>query len=156
MRDAILASTAIPGLFAPFERDGRLLVDGGLVENLPIKELDAMHADITIGVNLAKWRSYKTPKSIIGIMMNSVDIMVQHQSITHGEQADLIIEPHLEAYTSSDWGKSGALVKEGYQAATHAMPEIKNMVSSKRTRRRKTAEDKTTWYGRLWRWLTSE
>ena len=130
VRDAVLASTAIPGLFAPFTKDGRLLVDGGLVENLPIKELDEMHANVKIGVNLAKWRSYKTPKSIIGVMMNSIDIMVQHQSIGHGERADFIIEPHLESYTSSDWGKSDALMKEGYHAAARVMPEIKKMISA--------------------------
>lgn len=154
--EALRASTAIPGLFEPLAKDGRLLVDGGLVENLPIKELADMHADVKIGVNLAKWRSYRTPKSIIGVMMNSVDIMVQHQSIAHGELADLIIEPHLESYTSSDWGKADALVKEGYRTATLAMPEIKKIISQAKAWSEKAAKEQPAWYARLWRWLASK
>jgi NTE family protein len=153
--DAVRASTAIPGLFAPIAKDGRLLVDGGLVENLPIKELADLHADVKIGVNLARWRSYKRPKSIIGVMMNSVDIMVFRQSIIHRELADIIIEPHLEPYTSSDWGKVGPLIKEGYRAATLAMPKIKKIISQAGTRHKGTAKEKLTWYMRLWRWLTT-
>jgi NTE family protein len=153
--DAVRASTAIPGLFVPITKDGRLLMDGGLVENLPIKELADLHADVKIGVNLARWRSYKTPKSIIGVMMNSVDIMVFHQSIAHGALADIIIEPHLEPYTSSDWGKVGPLIKEGYRAATLAIPEIKKIASQAGIRRKKMAKEKPTWYLRLWHWLTA-
>ncbi len=152
--DAVRASTAIPGLFTPIAKDGRLLVDGGLVENLPIKELADLHADVKIGVNLARWRSYKTPKSIIGVMMNSVDIMVFHQSIVHGALADFIIEPHLEPYTSSDWGKVELLIKEGYRAATLAMPEIKRIALETRIQRKKMAKERSTWYMRLWRWFT--
>jgi NTE family protein len=153
--DAVCASTAMPGLFVPIAKDGRLLMDGGLVENLPIKELADFHADVKIGVNLARWRSYKTPKSIIGVMMNSVDIMVFHQSIAHGELADIIIEPHLEPYTSSDWGKVDLLIKEGYRTATLAIPEIKKIASRAGIQRKKTAKGKSAWYMRLWHWLTA-
>jgi NTE family protein len=153
--EAVRASTAIPGLFTPIIKDGRFLVDGGLVENLPIKELTDLHADVKIGVNLARWRSYKTPKSIIGVMMNSVDIMVFHQSVAHGALADILIEPHLEPYTSSDWGKVGPLIKEGYHATTLAIPEIKRIAAESRIQRKKTANGKSKWYMRLWRWFTT-
>jgi len=85
-----------------------------------------------------------------------VDILVQHQSIAHGDLADLIIEPHLELYTSSDWGKADALIKEGYRAAAGAMPEIKQMISPAGARRGKAIKGTSTWYARLWRWLASK
>jgi NTE family protein len=153
--EAVRASTAIPGLFAPVAKDGRLLVDGGLVENLPIKELTDMHADVKIGVNLTRWRSYKTPKSMVGVMLNSTSIMLRHQSAAHGELADLVIEPHLEPYTSSEWGNADALIKEGYHAATLAMPTIKKLAAQKNVRRKETAKEKPAWRTRLWRWLTA-
>lgn len=54
--DAVLASAAIPGLFAPVEVDGRMLVDGGLSNNLPVTILHERQARFTIGVRLF-WQS---------------------------------------------------------------------------------------------------
>jgi hypothetical protein len=92
---------------------------------------------------------------MVGVMLNSTSIMLHHQSAAHGELADLVIEPHLEPYTSSDWGNADALVKEGYHAATLAMPAIKRISSQTKTRRKKMAREKPAWYARLWRWLTA-
>jgi len=50
--DAVRASIALPGLFTPVERDGRLLVDGGLVNPVPVSLCRAMGADIVIAVDL--------------------------------------------------------------------------------------------------------
>ena len=50
--DAVRASIAVPGLFTPAERDGRLLVDGGLVNPVPVSLCRAMGADLVIGAVL--------------------------------------------------------------------------------------------------------
>jgi len=50
--DAVRASMALPGLFTPAQRDGRLLVDGGLVNPVPVSLARAMGADIVIAVDL--------------------------------------------------------------------------------------------------------
>src|SRR5512139_1319531 len=50
--DSVRASIAMPGLFTPVERDGRLLVDGGLVNPVPVSLCRAMGADIVIAVDL--------------------------------------------------------------------------------------------------------
>lgn len=148
--EAVAASTCIPGLFAPVVRDGRMLVDGGLVENLPVAELSGMGADVTIGVDLGRWRSYPKPTHAIGVVVNAVDIMVHYQGIAHGERADLVIEPHLEAFTPSDWKRSDALIKEGYRAAMDAMTHVEEVV-----RRARPAPRKAPWYARLWKKIAS-
>lgn len=146
---AVMASTSIPGLFAPVSHEGALLVDGGLVENLPVTELASLGADVTIGVNLARWRMFPHPKSVIGVMVNSMDIMVHQQSVMHGKEADLVIEPHLEAFTSSDWDKTDALINEGYRVTTKMLPSIRALAEQRR------ATEKTKkhipWYKRVWR-----
>jgi NTE family protein len=151
---AVMASTCIPGLFAPVAHDGALLVDGGLVENLPVAELAPLGAGATIGVNLARWRNFPHPKSVIGVMVNSMDIMVHQQSIMHGEMADITIEPHLEAYTSSDWEKTDALMNEGYREATKAIPSIRAVITLPTKSKIKKEKKKMPWYKHLWRWLT--
>jgi len=150
--NAVMASTCIPGLFAPVSFENRLLVDGGLVENLPIAELPGMGAEITIGVNLERWRSYKRPRHAVGVLVNSMDIMVQHQSILHGAAASVIIEPHLEKYTSSAWDKADELIAEGGKAAQIALPGIRKLAGVRRARRGAKAAN-PAWYARPWRWL---
>jgi NTE family protein len=151
---AVMASSCMPGLFAPVAHDGALLVDGGLVENLPIAELASLGADVTIGVNLARWRNFPHPKSVIGVMVNAMDIMVHQQSIMHGEKADVVIEPHLETYTSSDWEKTDSLVNEGYREATKAIPTIRTLIAPRKATRTGRTKKNLPWYRRLWRSFT--
>jgi NTE family protein len=151
---AVMASSCMPGLFAPVAHDGALLVDGGLVENLPIAELASLGADATIGVNLARWRNFPHPKSVIGVMVNAMDIMVHQQSIMHGEKADVVIEPHLETYTSSDWEKTDSLVNEGYREATKAIPTIRTLIAPRKATRTGRTKKNLPWYRRLWRSFT--
>ena len=128
LAEAVMASCCLPGIFMPLTVFGRQLVDGGLVENLPMSPLEAMGANVKIGVNLARYRTYKEPKNLIDVMLNSVDIMTHHQSNLNSAVADILIEPHLEKYTASDWKKSAELIGEGYRAATLAVPAIKKLL----------------------------
>lgn len=57
LADVVCASMAVPGLFVPVEIDGRILVDGGLVENVPISPLAKMGAGITVAVDLSHGKS---------------------------------------------------------------------------------------------------
>jgi len=126
LSQAIMASVCIPGLFVPIEVNGRQLVDGGLVENLPLSPLQEMGAEIRIGVDLSRWRNYKKPTSVIDVMLNSLDIMTHTQTKEQAGRAEILIEPHLEKYTSSDFKKAVELAAEGYRAATLALPAINN------------------------------
>jgi len=59
--DAILASSAVPGIFPPVNIDGRLLIDGGVVNNLPVSVLLDRNMDYTIAVRLFKKSVWKEP-----------------------------------------------------------------------------------------------
>jgi NTE family protein len=124
LSQAIAASVCIPGLFVPVEAEGRHLVDGGLVENLPLSLLDGMGAEVKVGVNLARWRKYRKPANVMDVMRNTLDIMTHRQTNQHAKDAQVLIEPHLEQFTSSDFKKSPELISEGYRTATRAIPEI--------------------------------
>jgi len=148
--DAVMASTCLPGLFVPRKLHGTQFVDGGLVENVPLSPLAAMGADIKIGVNLERWRTYKPPKNFVDVMLDSIDIVVHAQGKFHPVPADVNIEPHLEQYTMSDWNKGPELVSMGHKAALAAVPEIERLIGPRRASR---PAPKTPWYRRLWRWL---
>jgi len=101
--DTVLASSCMPGLFIPVKIGGLMLVDGGIVENVPISPLKGLGADVVIGVNLMRYRKYKKPKNIIGVLANSFD-MINHRisAQPRKEDLDFLIEPNLSDFLLND------------------------------------------------------
>lgn len=126
--EAIMASTCLPGLFVPVKIRGKKLVDGGLVENLPLSPLKKMGAEVRIGVNLGHWRTYKKTRSVIDVVTNSYGILIKPQSFMTQHQAEVLIEPHLEKFSPSDFDKIAELMEAGYRATKLAMPEIRKQL----------------------------
>ncbi|MFA5991176.1 MAG: patatin-like phospholipase family protein [Candidatus Doudnabacteria bacterium] len=127
--EAVMASVCIPGLFVPTEYQDKKLVDGGLVKNLPLSLLDEMGAEYKIGVNLARWRTYKKPSNLLDVMISALDIMTHKQTNQDALLANMIIEPHLEQFTASDFKKAAELITEGYRATILALPALTNTIS---------------------------
>lgn len=126
--EAVMASVCIPGLFVPKEYGGKKLVDGGLIKNLPLSLLEEMGAEYKIGVNLACWRTYKKPSNLLDVMISALDIMTHKQTNQDALLANMIVEPHLEQFTASDFKKAAELITEGYRATILALPALTNTI----------------------------
>ena len=113
--EAAMASTAIPGIFKPLEIDGKLLVDGGIVENVPIHTLKDMGADYIIGVDLNAKHSYNKPDNILDVMVNSFHFTLQASAKLQTEEADLLIQPDLSSFNRSDMNQVEDLIEKGYK-----------------------------------------
>lgn len=125
---AIHASMSIPGLFAPVEMDGRLLVDGGIVDNLPVDVARAMGADILIAVNIGAPRSNREKlTSAITITDQLMNIVIQKntdvQIATLGEE-DYILRPPLGDIGSSDFDRAKEAIRIGEQEARRFAPYL--------------------------------
>lgn len=119
---AVMASTCLPGIFAPVEWDGRLLVYGGLCENVPVSPLKEMGANLIIGVDLTTNRKYKRPENIVDVLVNTFDIGLNNLIKSQIQDDDVkLIQPELGAYNMADTGKGEKLVQEGYEAAKKAL-----------------------------------
>ena len=118
---AVMASTAIPGIFAPIEIDDQMLVDGGLVENVPVSPLQELGADLIIGVDLGAQRSYRKPDDLIDVLINSIDIAIDNATRLQTSKADMVISPELSAYSRTDSGQISELIDEGHKAARSAI-----------------------------------
>lgn len=118
---AVMASTCVPGIFAPVEIDDQILVDGGLVENVPIATLRELGADVTVGVDLSAKRSYREPEDLIDVLVNSMDIAIDNATRLQRSDADLVISPNLSAYSRTDSSQFDKLIDEGYDAARAAL-----------------------------------
>jgi NTE family protein len=118
---AMRASMSAPGVFAPAERDGRLLVDGGLTENLPVELARAMNVDrlIVVDVSFPLYSSEEL-KSPLEITNQAFAILIQGR--TRQQRAllgpdDIVIEPDLGRSTSADFGRVLSSVRAGEAAA---------------------------------------
>jgi len=115
--DAAMASTAIPGIFHPVEIDDRLMVDGGIVENVPIQTVRSLGAKHVIGVDLNASHSYEKPDHILDVMLNSFHHTLQASARIQTEDADLLITPDLSAFNRSDMDQVEDLMERGYEDA---------------------------------------
>jgi len=128
---AIRASTCIPGLYVPArDGDGRQLVDGGLVANLPIRQTRQLGADIVIGVDLnaAGATFFDKPRTILGVMARTfvaVERVVSHQERA---EADLIIVPGIGHIRWDQTRRGDELIKAGYDAAMESIDRIQSLI----------------------------
>lgn len=113
---AVMASTSIPGIFKPVALNNQLLVDGGLVENVPISPLKKMGADFIISVDLnARYIINRTPKNIIELLLNSFHFSLSNTSRIQTADADILIEPNLSSFNIVDMNQASQLIKKGYE-----------------------------------------
>ena len=91
--DAVRASIALPGVFTPAVRDGRLLVDGGLVNPVPVSLCRAMGADIVIAVDL-NWELVtrrRPPSPVPAIAHAQADQIQQATALTHSGRLEALL-----------------------------------------------------------------
>lgn len=118
---AIRASMSIPGVFAPVELDGRLLVDGGIADNLPVDVVRRMGADILIAVNVGTLRrSREQLNSAMAITAQVMTILIQKntdEQIASLKEADIFLQPLLGELGSSDFSLASKAITIGEEAA---------------------------------------
>lgn len=118
---ALRSSMSVPGVFAPTEADGRILGDGGLVDNLPIDVVRAMGADIVIAVNIGTPLANRDSLgSVGGLTAQMISILTEQnvqRSIALLRPVDVLITPALGALTAGDFGKTRELIAQGEAGA---------------------------------------
>ena len=142
--DAVRASIALPGLFTPLAIGDRLLVDGALVNPVPVSLARAMDAELVIAVDLssdlvgrsAGVRDDKAPKrpNMIEVLTSSLNIMSVRitRSRLAGEPADAVIQPRLWQVGLLEYHRGAEAIAEGRAAAELAIPQIKRLLEDRR------------------------
>lgn len=121
---AVRASTCIPGIFKPITFMDKMLIDGGIVENVPILTVKDMGAEYIIAVDLNSKYKYQTPENIIDVMINSFHFVLQKAVDLQSEEADLFIKPNLEDFNMSDMDQIKALIDKGYEEAKRIIADL--------------------------------
>lgn len=122
LTQAMRASMSVPGLMAPVERDGRKLVDGGLVDNVPIAEVrDRCKPDVVIAVNVGSpLLSSNQIGSLVSVTVQMVNILTEQnvtQSLATLKPTDIYIKPDLEGISSGAFDLNSDAADRGRSAA---------------------------------------
>jgi len=118
---AATASACVPGLFIPVEREGRLLVDGGLLENLPVSPLRAWGVDRIVAVDVHMGRQFHRPRTLPELLSNALDMALASAAREKAREADLVITPDTSSWSRREMDDIPALVREGYRAAREGL-----------------------------------
>jgi len=118
LAQALRATIAIPGVFTPVEMDGRVLADGGLLNNLPTDVVKDMGADIVIAVDIGTpLGDREAIRTLVGMVGQSIAVMIVQNVQRNLRLADIIISPELEGYSAADFTACTPVAKRGYQGA---------------------------------------
>ncbi len=126
LADAIRASMSIPGIFAPVILDDRMLVDGGMANNLPISVVREMGADIVIAVDISSpLLTRKQLDSVLTVTEQLTNFLTRRnteQQIATLGPRDILLVPDLGDYSSTDFLGALSLVDVGYEAVMVSRP----------------------------------
>ncbi len=122
---AVHASSAIPGVFNPVEHQGKLLVDGGVMDNIPISVARERGADIVIAVDISENVINFNITNLIDVMVQSINIMFRENVVHKLKAADVVIVPAVGDVGMLDFTQKKRCMQAGIEATQKAMPEIR-------------------------------
>lgn len=135
LAEAVRASMSIPGVYAPVELHGRLLVDGGVANNLPVSVARDMGADVIIAVDitdpLMESDDLREAFSVVGQLTTLLTRRNTDQQLDLLGEQDILIRPDLQGYTSADFYQAPLLFELGATAARNHASELRPLQVSR-------------------------
>ncbi len=147
------ASVSLPGVLPPFTDAGQVHVDGGVIDNLPVREMRRMGRGITIGVDVdtagalsagagvedswSAWQFFRRLvwkrketlpiPSIVRILLRSALVSSTARATEDRAAADLMIVPPMDRYDLLDWTSFDAAIETGYRATMEALDKARTL-----------------------------
>ena len=143
---AMRASMSIPGIFKPVKLDDRLLVDGGMLNNLPVDVCRKMGADIVIAIDLQQNEQKPRKQTDLSMLSSLADLLgfggilewVTNRPdiekyLENRKKADIYIHPNLPDADASSFGNKNAarMIQAGVVAAKQQLPELQRALIDK-------------------------
>lgn len=134
---AIRSSMSVPGAFAPVRVDGRLLVDGGMVDNVPVDIVRGMGAQrmivVDVGSPLYKEEALTNPVVIMDQMVTALMTEKTRRELATLGPQDVLIRPELGDITAGQFERGDEAIAIGERAAEAALPQLRAMAVDEAT-----------------------
>lgn len=119
LAQAVRASMAIPGVFTPVEINGRVLADGGLVQNVPVETVQGMGAEAVIAVELRLPPGDSAElNTITGVLSRAIDVMITQNEKRSLALAQATVSVNMAGFSVSDYSRVHDLIQLGYNTAS--------------------------------------
>jgi NTE family protein len=126
---AVRASSAIPGVFPPVQHLGKILVDGGVTDNIPIGVAREKGADIVIAVDISENVGNTDIKNVVDVVLQATNIMFA-LNVEHSKKgADVLVIPKIGDVGMLDFTQKKRCMKAGIDAGREAVPRVRQAIA---------------------------
>ncbi|MBU9720463.1 MULTISPECIES: patatin-like phospholipase family protein [Bacillaceae] len=127
---AVRASIAIPGIIVPETIDGKMYVDGGVIDRVPVSVVKEMGADIVIAVDVSFFKEEPEIASIYDVIIQSMDIMEKEMVRYREIEADIMLRPILKNINSTEFTNVDDIIQQGEMAARKIITPLQERIQS--------------------------
>lgn len=131
---AVRASMSVPGAFAPTRYDGQLLVDGGILDNVPVDVARRMGATrlivVDVGTPLESEKDMTNPLAVLNQMLSVATLESTERQLHSLGPNDVLIKPQLGDISAADFDRTPEAIQAGVKAAEAMLPELKRFSES--------------------------
>ncbi len=136
---AVRASSAIPGVFQPVTHMGKLLVDGGVVDNIPISVARRKGADVVVAVDISQNLGNTHITNLVDVLLQAINIMFALNVEHARKDADVLIQPKVGDVAMLDFSQKKRCMEAGIAAAREAVPRVRQAIADWQARRAASA-----------------
>ena len=138
--DAVVASSSIPAIFHPLDKDGMRLIDGGVLERVPVKQVKDMGADVVVAVDVLGQKDCSEDcPHVLGIMLEVFDMMDNYRTKRRREDnkdiIDFWLEPDLGNMSQYELKQVQFAYEKGYELGLEHAPAIKKALRSRKKKK---------------------
>lgn len=127
---AVRASMSIPSILQPFDIDGETYIDGGIAQNMPINAVKNLGADSVVGIKVnSSLRKLENLNNLIEVLDQTINIGITRNLSEDLQDCDLLFEPDLSAFSSTDFQHVADLIALGEDYARGKIGEIRAYLS---------------------------
>lgn len=129
VHEAVRASISIPGVFVPYVRDDKILVDGGVLERVPARALKDSGVDFVIGVDVGFNLSTSSCKTIFHVIFESYDLIEKELFALKKNECDYLIRVNMDDMDPTKFDRVEECVERGVNSAEAAIEQIRASLS---------------------------
>jgi len=128
LAEAIRASMAVPGVFSPTEIDGKLLVDGGIADNVPVDVVRAMGADVVIAVDVGSpLLKREELGSLLAVTGQVLTILTRQNVRRQIRGADVVLTPPVSEYATMAFEDARKIIDAGTKYGREQAPRLEHL-----------------------------